>query len=157
MSLRDNFQRPVSNLRISLNSACNLRCVYCHREGECRPEEAMPLEDIREILLVAKRLDIRSVKFTGGEPLLRRDIVDVIRCVPEGIESSMTTNGTLLGPLAQDLRKAGLSRVNISLDSLKPDIYEPNNSVTQSYELPVSFTNNTDSINTQGSNCHSSI
>ncbi|MFH0968285.1 MAG: GTP 3',8-cyclase MoaA [Methanobacteriota archaeon] len=124
MSLRDNFQRPVSNLRISLNSACNLRCVYCHREGECRPEEAMPLEDIREILLVAQRLGIRSVKFTGGEPLMRSDIVDVIRSVPEGIESSMTTNGTLLGPLAEDLRKAGLSRVNISLDSLKPEIYK---------------------------------
>jgi cyclic pyranopterin phosphate synthase len=84
----------------------------------------MPLADIREILLVAQKLGIRSVKFTGGEPLMRSDILDVIRSVPEGIESSMTTNGTLLAPLAQDLRKAGLSRVNISLDSMRPETYK---------------------------------
>lgn len=123
MSLLDNFQRPVSNLRISLNSACNLRCMYCHREGECIPEDPMPVSDIREILTIAKRLGIRSVKFTGGEPLLRKDILDIIRAVPEGIESSMTTNGTLLGPLADDLKKAGLARINISLDSLRPETY----------------------------------
>lgn len=124
MAVRDNFQRPVSNLRISLNSGCNLRCIYCHREGECAPENPMSLDDIREVLHAAQRLGIRSVKFTGGEPLLRKDILDIIRSVPEGIESSITTNGTLLGPLAMDLRRAGLSRVNISLDSLHPDIYK---------------------------------
>ncbi|MDD1729736.1 MAG: GTP 3',8-cyclase MoaA [Methanospirillum sp.] len=123
MAVRDDYQRPVSNIRISLNSGCNLRCIYCHREGECKPEDPMPLEDIREILLASERLGIRSVKFTGGEPLLRKDILDVIRSVPSGIESSMTTNGTLLGPLAKDLHDAGLSRVNISLDSLRPDTY----------------------------------
>lgn len=83
----------------------------------------MPLDDIREILLISQRFGIKSVKFTGGEPLLRRDILDVIRCVPDGIESSITTNGTLLAPLAQDLAAAGLKRVNISLDSLRPDTY----------------------------------
>ena len=123
MAVRDDYQRPVSNIRISLNSGCNLRCIYCHREGECKPEDPMALEDIREILLASERLGIRSVKFTGGEPLLRKDILDVIRSVPVGIESSMTTNGTLLGPLAKDLYDAGLSRVNISLDSLRPDTY----------------------------------
>lgn len=124
MAVHDRFDRPLTNLRISLNSGCNLRCIYCHREGECRPEEPMPLSDIREILLVARRLGIRSVKFTGGEPLLRRDIVEVIRAVPPGIESSMTTNGTLLSGLAADLKEAGLSRVNISLDSLRPETYQ---------------------------------
>ena len=124
MALYDTFQRPVSNLRISLNAGCNLRCIYCHREGECKPEEPMPLSDLKEIFLVAQRLGIRSVKLTGGEPLLRKDILDVIRAVPEGIESSMTTNGTLLASLASDLKKAGLSRVNISLDSLRPDTYK---------------------------------
>lgn len=124
MALYDSFRRPISNLRVSLNAGCNLRCIYCHREGECRPEEPLPLADLKEIFAVAQRLGIRSVKLTGGEPLLRKDILDVIRAIPEGIESSMTTNGTLLGSLAADLKAAGLSRVNISLDSLRPETYK---------------------------------
>lgn len=135
MSLLDNYQRPVSNLRISLNSVCNLKCMYCHREGECVPEKPMPLSDIREILSVAKRLGIRSIKFTGGEPLLRKDILEIIKAVPEGIESSMTTNGTLLGPLAHDLKKAGLARVNISLDSLRPETYKKITGTDQVYQV----------------------
>ncbi|MDD3573630.1 GTP 3',8-cyclase MoaA [Methanospirillum sp.] len=123
MDLHDNFGRPISNLRISVNSGCNLNCLYCHREGETKPETPLPLEDIKAILEVAGKLGIRTIKFTGGEPLLRNDIVDIVRSVPPGIESSMTTNGTLLASLAHDLRDAGLSRVNISLDSLNPDTY----------------------------------
>lgn len=123
MDLHDTFGRPVSNIRIAVNSGCNLRCVYCHREGELKPENPLPIEDIIAILNIARELGIKSIKFTGGEPLLRKDIVDIIRAVPQGIESSMTTNGTLLGPCAQELRDAGLSRVNISLDSLNPDSY----------------------------------
>jgi len=98
--------------------------VYCHREGETKPETPLSLEDIRAILDVAGNIGIRTVKFTGGEPLLREDIVEIIRSVPPGIESSMTTNGTLLGSLAHDLRDAGLARVNISLDSLNPETYK---------------------------------
>lgn len=124
MDLHDTFGRPISNLRISVNSGCNLHCVYCHREGETKPEYPLSLEDIKAILEVAGNLGIRTVKFTGGEPLLREDIVEIIRSVPPGIESSMTTNGTLLGSLAHDLRKAGLARVNISLDSLNPENYK---------------------------------
>jgi cyclic pyranopterin phosphate synthase len=124
MALYDRYERPISNLRVSLNAGCNLRCIYCHREGESRPEEPMPLADLKEIFAVAQRLGIRSIKLTGGEPLLRKDILDVIRSVPEGIETSMTTNGTLLGSLASDLKNAGLSRVNISLDSLRPETYK---------------------------------
>jgi len=124
MDLHDSFGRPISNLRISVISGCNLRCVYCHREGETKPETPLSLEDIRAILDVAGNIGIRTVKFTGGEPLLREDIVEIIRSVPPGIESSMTTNGTLLGPLAHELRDAGLARVNISLDSLNPETYK---------------------------------
>ncbi|MCZ2416067.1 MAG: radical SAM protein, partial [Burkholderiales bacterium] len=93
MDLHDNFGRPISNLRISVNSGCNLNCMYCHREGETKPETPLSIEDIKAILEVAGKLGIRSVKFTGGEPLLRKDIVEIIRAVPPGIESSMTTNG----------------------------------------------------------------
>src|SRR5271157_4677775 len=120
MKLRDPYDRPVSNLRISLTSACNLSCIYCHREGEKSPEKPIKTQEIAEILRVAEKFDIRSVKFTGGEPLLRNDIIEIIGSVPETIESSITTNGTLLSRYASDLKEAGLSRVNVSIDSLNP-------------------------------------
>jgi len=122
--LRDPFNRPVSNLRISLTPKCNLSCIYCHREGEQSPEEQIPAEEIAEILRVAAKFEIRSVKFTGGEPLLRQDLLEIVRSVPAGMESSLTTNGTLLADLAYGLREAGLRRVNVSLDSLNPETYK---------------------------------
>jgi len=122
--LKDSYNRPVTNLRISLTPRCNLSCIYCHAEGEIAPQEQLPASDIAEILRVAAGFGIRSVKFTGGEPTLRPDLVDIIRSVPEGMESSMTTNGTLLATIADDLKCAGLSRVNVSLDSLDPVTYK---------------------------------
>jgi GTP 3',8-cyclase len=124
MKLRDAYDRPVSNLRVSLTPACNLSCVYCHREGEEHPEKPLHADEIAEILRVAEKFDIKSVKFTGGEPLLRSDIVDIIGSVPDSMESSITTNGTLLAGYATDLKKAGLSRVNVSIDSLNPETYK---------------------------------
>jgi cyclic pyranopterin phosphate synthase len=121
--LTDTFGRPVTNLRVSVTQRCNLRCIYCHAEGERGPEAELPLDDIREILRVAAGLGMRSVKFTGGEPLLRDDILEIVRAVPKGLESSMTTNGILLAGCAGDLREAGLSRINVSLDSLDPECY----------------------------------
>ena len=121
--LTDSFGRKVTNLRVSVTQRCNLRCIYCHAEGEKSPEAETPLSDIREILRVAASLGIRSVKFTGGEPLVREDILDIVRAVPRGLESSMTTNGILLKRYARDLREAGLSRINVSLDSLDPACY----------------------------------
>ena len=121
--LTDTFGRPVTNLRVSVTQRCNLRCIYCHAEGEMTAEAELPLDDIREILRVAATLGIRSVKFTGGEPLLRQDILEIVKAVPGGLESSMTTNGLLLEGSARDLRDAGLSRINISLDSLDPECY----------------------------------
>ena len=123
MVLKDRFGRPVTNLRISLTPRCNLDCIYCHAEGEVKPREELSLEEVREILKVAEKIGVRSVKFTGGEPLLRKDILDIVRAVPDGIESSMTTNGTLLPGLARDLKEAGLARVNVSLDTLRHDRY----------------------------------
>jgi cyclic pyranopterin phosphate synthase len=84
----------------------------------------MDLEEIAEILRVAHKFGIRHVKFTGGEPLLRKDIPAIIASVPDGMESSLTTNGTLLARLAADLKDAGLTRVNVSLDSLNPETYK---------------------------------
>ncbi len=124
MILRDPFNRPVSNLRISLTPKCNLSCIYCHREGEKSPKEQISSGEIAEILRVAAKFEIRSVKFTGGEPLLRSDLLDIVQSVPAGMESSITTNGILLADLATELKEAGLRRVNVSLDSLNPDTYK---------------------------------
>jgi GTP 3',8-cyclase len=124
MLLKDPSGRPVSNIRISLTPKCNLKCMYCHREGEVKPAAELSLADITEILRVAAHFNIRSVKFTGGEPLLRPDILEIVRSVPRGMESSMTTNGTLLPQLAHSLKHAGLKRVNVSLDSLDRETYK---------------------------------
>ena len=124
MTLKDPFNRPVSNLRISLTPKCNLACIYCHREGEKKPEEPLSAAEIAEILRVAEKIRIRSVKFTGGEPMLRTDLLEIIRSVPAGMESSITTNGTCLAGLAADLKMAGLRRVNVSIDSLNPETYK---------------------------------
>jgi cyclic pyranopterin phosphate synthase len=124
MLLKDSFDRPVSNIRISLTPKCNLKCIYCHREGEIKPTAELSKEEIAEILRVAAGFGIRSVKFTGGEPLLRKDIIDIVRSVPKTMESSMTTNGTLLAKLAQPLKDAGLKRVNVSIDSINRETYK---------------------------------
>lgn len=124
MLLKDSFDRPVSNIRISLTPRCNLNCIYCHREGEVKSEKELSKEEIAEILRVAAKFGIRSVKFTGGEPLLREDIIDIIRSVPPGMESSLTTNGTILARYAQDLKAAGMKRVNVSLDSVNHETYK---------------------------------
>jgi cyclic pyranopterin phosphate synthase len=124
MTLKDSFNRPVSNLRVSLTPKCNLSCIYCHREGENLPGGPLSGAEIAEVLHVAAGFGIRSVKFTGGEPMLRPDLIDIIKSVPEGMESSLTTNGTLLAGLAADLRRAGLRRVNVSIDSLNPATYK---------------------------------
>ena len=124
MILKDPYNRPVSNLRISLTPKCNLSCIYCHREGEKAPKESLSAAEITEILRVAAHFGIRSVKFTGGEPMLRTDLLEIIKSVPAGMESSITTNGTLLAGLAADLKQTGLRRVNVSIDSLNHETYK---------------------------------
>jgi cyclic pyranopterin phosphate synthase len=124
MTLKDPFNRPVSNLRVSLTPKCNLSCIYCHREGEKDPEASLTAAEIAEVLRVAAGFGIRSIKLTGGEPLLRPDLIEIVKSVPSGVESSITTNGTLLAGLAADLKQAGLRRVNVSIDSLDPATYK---------------------------------
>jgi len=123
-TLKDSYGRPVTNLRISLTSRCNLSCIYCHAEGEKNPEAEMSADEIIAIMETAAKFGIKSIKFTGGEPLIRRDILDIVRAVPPGVESSITTNGILLAEMAADLKAAGLRRVNVSLDSLNPETYK---------------------------------
>ncbi len=127
MVLTDRFNRPVIGARISVNSSlrCNYSCIFCHKEGIFEEPRYMTPEEIERVVRVLHRFGVRYVKITGGEPMLRKDIVEIVaRIKSVGIqEISMTTTGFRLENLAWDLKEAGLDRVNISLHSLKRDRY----------------------------------
>lgn len=125
MVLTDSCGRPLLNLRLAVTKKCNLRCSYCHGEGEERePEQCngeMTVEEIVRIVHVAVGLGISRVKLTGGEPLMRKDIVNIvgkISSIPGLKDLSMTSNGVMLEALADELHEAGLKRMNISLPTL---------------------------------------
>ncbi len=125
MVLKDPCGRPVESIRISVTQRCNLGCFYCHQEGEIsgRTSEMTPRE-LERIANVAASFGVDRVKLTGGEPLLRKDIIEIVERMRDthGIkEVSMTTNGVLLKEYAGLLKEAGLARVNVSLDTLKPE------------------------------------
>jgi cyclic pyranopterin phosphate synthase len=122
--LIDKYQRRVNYLRISLTDRCNLRCLYCMpQEGipKLPHEEILRYEELLRLVRVAVSLGIEKVRLTGGEPLLRRGLGGFIRALSAcGLRDiSITTNGTLLAECARDLKAAGLSRLNISLDTLR--------------------------------------
>ena len=128
--MKDGHGRVIDYLRISLTDKCNFRCIYCMpEEGVCQMghDEILHIEEIEAITRVATRIGIRSVRLTGGEPLVRKGVVDLVRALNEmeGIDNiSMTTNGVLLPDMAADLKQAGLSRVNISLDTLDAEQFK---------------------------------
>ena len=120
----DPHGRSVNSLRISVTQRCNFDCFFCHQEGESNPGGEMSPGEIEAIVSVAAELGINKVKLTGGEPLLRDDITEIVRRIdPYVDEVSMTTNGYGLAEKACDLRDAGLMRVNISLHSTRPDVF----------------------------------
>ena len=122
----DNCNRPVINLRISVTQKCDKHCPYCHREGERKPSTVMAVDEIVHIVRIALSLGISRVKLTGGEPLLRKEIVEIVRGITglEGLtDISLTTNGTHLKGLAKDLKAAGLGRVNVSIPTINSDAY----------------------------------
>jgi GTP 3',8-cyclase len=123
----DQFGRRVEYLRISVTDKCNLRCIYCMpMEGLpwLKRDELLSYEEITQIVRTMAGMGLKRVRLTGGEPLVRKGIPDLIRLLSavDGIEDiSLTTNAVLLAPMADELRDAGLNRVNISLDSLQED------------------------------------
>ncbi len=127
--LTDRHGRIVTDLRISVTRRCNFRCVYCHDEGQgpvlrptARVPEEMTPEHVERIVRVGAGFDVRSVKFTGGEPLLRTDLVEIVERTRRHVEDvSLTTNGAFLADQAASLAAAGLRRINVSVDSLDPD------------------------------------
>ena len=126
----DQYNRAINYLRISVTDKCNLRCFYC------MPEKGVPLfqhqdilsyEEITEIARFVAKKGVQKIRLTGGEPLIRRDIVTLVRMLAEvqGIQDlSLTTNGVFLDNYAENLADAGLDRVNVSLDTLDPEKYK---------------------------------
>ncbi len=125
----DQFNRNINYLRISVTDRCNLRCKYCMpKEGlsQIGHNDILRYEEILRVIRSGIRLGISKVRITGGEPLVRRGIVDFIAClksIPGLVDISLTTNGVLLQQFAADLFEAGIRRINISLDSLNKDKY----------------------------------
>ena len=127
MPCLDSLSRPINYLRISVTDRCNLRCVYCMPAEGVSPrfahDEILRYEEIVRVVQAAAAMGISKVRLTGGEPLARMGIADLVEMIAgvDGIDDiSMTTNGILLTRHAERLRVAGLHRVNVSLDTLQP-------------------------------------
>ncbi|MCD6324107.1 MAG: GTP 3',8-cyclase MoaA [Desulfurococcales archaeon] len=124
--VRDRFGRPVDSLRISVTLRCNHSCVFCHMEGIIKDGKLRELspEDFGFIAEVLRRYGVRNYKLTGGEPLVRGDIVEIVSQLrPYAYDLSMVTNGSLLKHFAKPLAEAGLDRMNVSLHSLREDVF----------------------------------
>jgi cyclic pyranopterin phosphate synthase len=125
----DHYKRNIHYLRISVTDRCNLRCRYCMPEEGVKildHKEILSFEEIVEIVKAAVGLGVNKIRITGGEPLVRKGIVELIRMIsviPGINDLSMTSNGILLTEFALSLKEAGLQRVNISLDAVDPDRY----------------------------------
>ncbi|HUL52089.1 MAG TPA: GTP 3',8-cyclase MoaA [Opitutaceae bacterium] len=132
-SLRDQLGRPLRDLRLSVTDRCNFRCPYCMPAAVFGPDHAflgdsqfISLADLRRILRQFTRLGVEKIRITGGEPLLRPDVPELVRLLKEELripDVALTTNGWLLARTAADLHAAGLDRVNVSLDSLRPETF----------------------------------
>ena len=125
--MRDGFGRRIEYLRISVTDKCNLRCVYCMPlEGLpwLKRDQLLSYEEIGRIVATMAPMGLRRIRITGGEPLVRRDLPELVRmlaAVPGLDDISLSTNAVLLADSADELREAGVQRVNVSLDSLRPD------------------------------------
>ncbi len=128
--LKDSFGRRITYLRVSVTDRCNLRCLYCSSKDRFSwlpPEEILTYEELLRVVKIGLKLGIRKIRLTGGEPLLRRGFVKFVAELSrfEGLEDlALTTNGVLLAEMASALKKAGLRRVNISLDTLRPERFK---------------------------------
>ncbi len=129
--LQDDFGRDIDYLRLSITERCNLNCFYCRlgEKQECQSslsaDEVLSATEIHKIVLRFSMLGVRRIRITGGEPLLRSDLLEIVQRIailPAIDDLSLTTNGVLLAKKAAELKKAGLMRVNISMDSLNPAV-----------------------------------
>lgn len=128
MLLTDKFGRAITDLRVSITDRCNYKCVYCRTGNEGAVYGELPFADYLRMARVLVSLGITKIRITGGEPLLRKGVVDFVRALaelrsPDGdnLDLAITTNGHLLADLVQPLKNAGLNRVTVSMDAVDPD------------------------------------
>lgn len=123
--MNDRFGRIITYLRLSLTERCTLKCTYCRAaEGDCPKKSELTREELLRITRAFAKIGVNKVRLTGGEPMLRRDLLSIIsdiRSIPQIQEITMTTNGQHLPGMSTALKAAGLDRLNISVDSLKPE------------------------------------
>src|SRR5436853_1166656 len=132
MALRDSYNRPIRDLRVSLTDRCNFRCFYCLPHGEppmADKDQMLSYEEIEYVCDIFVELGIEKIRLTGGEPMMRRDIEQIIfklaRLKEKGLRDlALTTNGYFLPDRAESLKAAGLDRITISLDSLKRNVFK---------------------------------
>ncbi len=124
--VKDKFERPIISLRITITNRCNVNCLYCHHDGMVTSREEMTADELYTICKIAKKLGVQKIRLSGGEPLIRKDIVEIVEKINSlGFKDiSMTSNGILLEKYAQGLKDAGLNRINVSLDTLNRETYE---------------------------------
>ncbi|MGF7117570.1 GTP 3',8-cyclase MoaA [Methanobacterium oryzae] len=125
MTAKDKYERPVFSLRISITNRCNVKCFYCHHDGIIPQKYEMTDDEIYRVAKVAADIGVGKIRLSGGEPLIRDDIVEIVQKISSiGFKDiALTTNGTLLGKYAHELKQAGLNRVNVSFDTLNPETY----------------------------------
>jgi len=125
--LTDRFGRALTYLRVSVTGACNLKCLYCMPKGKeatCSTSQCLDRDEIVRLVRIALSMGVKKVRITGGEPLLRKDILEIVKGISSlnGIEDlSLTTNGIILSRYSRALKEAGLMRINVSLDTLNGD------------------------------------
>ena len=124
--VKDKYERPILSLRITITNRCNVNCLYCHHDGMVRSKDEMTADELYTICKIAKKIGVKKIRLSGGEPLIRKDIVEIVEKIAslDFKDISLTTNGTFLEEYAEDLKKAGLDRVNVSLDTLNRETYE---------------------------------
>ena len=141
MPLTDKFGRPITDLRISVTDRCNYKCVYCRTGNEGALYGDLPFADYLRMARVLVELGIQKVRITGGEPLLRKGVIDFVRQLAklrttggEELDIALTTNGHLLAEMAQPLKDAGLRRVTVSMDAVDPDRFARITRVPDGYD-----------------------
>jgi GTP 3',8-cyclase len=140
--LRDGHGRALTDLRVSVTDRCNYRCVYCRTGNDGAQFAELPIEDYARMVRVFVSLGIEKIRLTGGEPLLRRGLIDLIRETSrlqpafsgQPLDIAITTNGHLLAPMARSLKEAGLSRITVSMDAVDPEIFARITRVPGSFE-----------------------
>ncbi len=148
--LRDSFGRAITDLRVSVTDRCNFRCVYCRSGESATPTTELPIAGYAHMIELLVGLGVDKVRLTGGEPLLRQGLLDLVRHIrtlrsafdQEGhpthdgrqIEIALTTNGHLLAPMAGDLKAAGLDRVTVSMDAVDPETFARITRVPRSFQ-----------------------